>query len=104
MKRYVLVAMMLMASAISAQQPPGAPRPDPFAPIRFMVGTWKGENSGQPGHGTSDRTYAFEFGETFIVERNTGVYPPQPGNEKGETHRDTGFFSFDKARKVIVFR
>ena len=104
MIRSALVLVALMASTVAAQEPPKAARPDPFAPIRFMVGTWKGESSGQSGKGTSERTYAFELGDAFLVARNTAVYPPQPKNEKGETHRDTGFISYDKLRKTLVFR
>jgi hypothetical protein len=101
MIRYAFALLALMASPSVAQE---APKPDPFAPVRFLVGTWKGENSGQAGNGTSDRTYAFELGDGFLVGRNTAVYPPQPKNEQGETHRDTGFISYDKSRKVLVFR
>jgi hypothetical protein len=39
-----------------------------------------------------------------MTTRNTAVYPPQPKNAKGETHRDMGVISDDKARKLLVFR
>lgn len=29
---------------------------------------------------------------------------PQEKNKKGETHEDVGYFSYDKARKIIVLR
>jgi len=102
--RHALVVIAAIVATMSAQDPQPSPKPDPFARVRFMAGTWKGENSGQPGNGTSERTYAFEFGEAFLVARNTAVYPPQPKNAKGETHRDTGFISYDRARKLLVFR
>jgi len=102
--RFALLPVVLLASISAAQEPPTAARPDPFAPIRFMVGTWRGETNGQPGKGASERSYAFELGDAFLVARNTAVYPPQPKNEKGETHRDTGFISYDKLRKTLVFR
>jgi hypothetical protein len=102
--RSALVLVALLTSAVAAQGPPKTATPDPFAPIRFMVGTWKGDSSGQSGKGTSERTYAFELGDAFLVARNTAVYPPQPKNDKGETHRDAGFVSYDKLRKTLVFR
>jgi hypothetical protein len=102
--RHALVLAAVMVTAAAAQESRPAPRPDPFAPVRFMVGTWKGQNSGQPGRGTSERTYAFELGDAFLAVHNTAVYPPQPQNEKGETHRDTGFISYDRLRKLLVFR
>jgi hypothetical protein len=103
--RVVLCVALLASSAAAYAQDakPVAPI-DPLAPVRFMVGTWKGENSGQPGHGTSDRTYAFELGDAFLAAHNTAVYPPQPKNEKGETHRDAGFIGYDKVRRRLVFR
>jgi hypothetical protein len=105
MRRLALsLSLLLLSSVAWAQEKPAQPVPDPFGPIRFMVGTWKGENTGEPGYGTSDRTYAFEYGERFMTTRNTAVYPPQPKNEKGETHRDMGVISYDKARRLLVFR
>lgn len=104
MIRSLLVLVAVMVSAAAAQDAPPPAPPDPFAPVRFMVGTWKGESSGQSGNGTSERTYAFELGELFLVSHNTAVFPPQPKNEKGETHRDAGFISYDRMRKLLVFR
>ena len=94
---------VLASHAALAQEAPAA-KPDPFAAIRFMAGTWKGENAGQPGRGTSERTYAFELDGAALAVRNVAVYPPQPKNEKGETHRDAGYFTYDKTRKLLVFR
>ncbi len=98
-----LAVTLLAACPVRAQEAP-PPKPDPFSPIRFMLGAWKGENTGQPGSGASERAYAAELGGAVIAARNTAVYPPQPKNPKGETHRDSGFFSYDRARKLIVFR
>jgi hypothetical protein len=104
MVRCALALLTLLVLAAPAQDGQTAAKPDPFAPVRFMTGTWKGENSGQPGTGTSERTYTPEFGATFLVVRNTAVYSPQPKNEKGETHRDMGVISYDRSRKLLVFR
>lgn len=104
MKWTALFVAALLAPAGLAQQSSVQPHTDPLAPLRFMTGSWRGVNNGQPGEGTSERTYAFELGGAVLAVRNTAVYPPQPKNEKGETHRDAGFFSYDKARKLIVFR
>lgn len=102
--RTTLVLAVLASCAVVAQEAAPPARTDPFAPLRFMAGTWRGESTGQPGRGTSERTYAFELGGAVLAVRNTAVYPPQPKNEKGEIHHDAGFFSYDKARKLLVFR
>jgi hypothetical protein len=44
------------------------------------------------------------LGSRFIQVQNRSTYPPQERNPKGETHEDIGFFSFDVARKRVVFR
>ncbi len=69
-----------------------------------MVGAWRGDSKGEPGQGVTDRTYQFEFGETFISVRNKSVWKPTPQFPKGEVHQDTGFISYDKARKRLVLR
>lgn len=83
---------------------PVAAKPDPWEPIRFMVGEWRGESEGQPGKGTVARTYRFILKDRFLAEDNTSTYPPQPANEKGEVHEHRSFFSYDRARKVLVLR
>jgi hypothetical protein len=68
------------------------------------LGKWTGTSEGQPGKGSSERVYERVLRSRFIRARNTAVYPPQEKNPKGETHEDEGVFSFDRARKLIVFR
>jgi hypothetical protein len=97
-----LAATLSAAQAVgTAQQPP---TPDPFAAIAGLVGKWTGTSEGQPGRGTVEREYERALGNRFIRVRNRSTYPPQEKNPKGETHHDEGFFSFDRARKRIVFR
>ena len=84
------------------QQP--AERADPLAPLRFFVGTWRGEQAGEPGKGISERTYAWVLGERFLQVRNRSTYPPQAKNPRGETHEDLGMIGYDRGRKKLVFR
>jgi hypothetical protein len=44
------------------------------------------------------------LGDRFVEETNRSVYPPQEKNPKGEIHEHRSFFSFDNARKTVVFR
>src|SRR5688572_14979881 len=81
-----------------------APKPDPWAPVRFLVGSWAGTTEGEPGRGTVARTYEFVLGNRFIHERNTSIYPPQEKNEKGEVHEHWSFLSYDRIRKALVLR
>lgn len=77
---------------------------DPFAPLRFFVGAWHGDQNGEPGHGTSERTYSFVLNHRFLEVKNKSTYPPQEKNKAGEVHNDMGMIGYDKARKRFVFR
>lgn len=97
--------LLLLASAgISIFGQQAASTSDTFAPIRFFVGSWRGDQSGQPGDGTSERTYEFVLNDRFLQVRNTSTYPPQERNKKGEVHHDMGMIGYDRARKRLVFR
>ena len=88
----------------AAQTPQSSSTLDPWAPIRFMAGEWEGESEGEPGKGTVKRTYKFVLNDKFLNEQNVSTYPPQPKNEKGEVHQHWSFFSYDRARRVLVLR
>lgn len=97
-----LLLACLAAPALLAQAP--APKADPLAPLRFLIGEWQGVASGQPGEGTALRSYETILKDRFIQERNTSTYPPQARNKAGEMHEHQSLFSYDGARKAILFR
>lgn len=94
------VAAAFAVPMAAAQSPAG----DALAPLTPLLGRWTGTAEGQPGKGTVERDYERALGSRFIRIRNRSAYPPQEKNPKGEIHEDEGFFSFDRARKRIVFR
>jgi hypothetical protein len=75
-----------------------------LAAIQPFVGRWQGTSEGQPGTGTLTREYRLILGDRFVEETNRSVYPPQDKNPKGEVHEHRGFFSFDRAKKTVIFR
>ena len=85
----------------AARQTPGS---DGLAMISPLIGRWTGTTEGQPGTGTVERDYERVLGDRFLRVQNRSTYPPQPTNPKGEVHQDVGFYSYDRARKTIVFR
>jgi len=101
MTRLVLVGWLLMSVVGVAQEPAVA---DPFERLAFLIGKWEGASDGQPGKGTVRRDYARALNTRFVRVHNRSEYPAQPKHPKGEIHEDEGFFSFDKARKRVVFR
>jgi hypothetical protein len=62
-----------------------------------MVGEWQGESEGQPGKGTVKRTYTFVLHDRLLYEENDSTYPPQPKNEKGETHEHRFYFGYERS-------
>ena len=93
------------AAADAPQDPPArVAAVDKWAPLRFLLGTWEGTTSGDPGTGTVRREYRLVLRDQFIEVRNTSTYPAQEKNPKGEVHEDVGYISYDKGRKAYVLR
>jgi hypothetical protein len=97
-----LLVIALLGTPAGAQE--GTARPDRFAPLRFLAGTWRGDQAGQPGRGTAERTYEFILDGRFLQEANTSTYPPQEKNKNGEVHHHMSVISYDAARTLFVFR
>jgi hypothetical protein len=98
------IALLIAAFVVSSHAQENAAKPDRFAPLRFFVGTWRGDQAGEPGQGTAERTYQFILDDRFLQETNTSTYPPQDKNKKGEVHHHMSVIGYDGARKAFVFR
>jgi hypothetical protein len=96
--------LLVAVFAVSAYGQEAVPKADRFAPLRFLAGTWRGDQAGQPGQGTAERTYRFILNDRFLQETNTSTYPPQEKNKKGEVHHHMSMISYDGARMLFVFR
>lgn len=77
---------------------------DPFAPLRFLAGSWKGDAQVEPGHGISTRTCQFEMKGRFFFVKNRSVWEIGKGKTEAEVHEDRGLFSYDRNGKVLVLR
>jgi hypothetical protein len=96
-----LLIVALAAPTVASSQSPARNR---LAPLEFLIGRWEGSSDGKPGSAVVRREYAHVLDRRFIRVENVSTYAPQPKNPKGERHEDIGFFSFDTARKRLVFR
>ncbi|MFA5910785.1 MAG: hypothetical protein WC815_18550 [Vicinamibacterales bacterium] len=95
----------VLGSVAAAGQPAQAPAsPNNLSSLEFFIGRWQGTSEGQPGKGTAARDYVSSLRSKIIQARNRAEYPPQPANPKGETHEDTGTYSFDNGAKRVRFR
>ncbi len=77
---------------------------DVWEPLRYFVGSWRGTEDGRSGVGGGERAYTFVLRETFLQMQNRSVFEPQEKNPTGEVHEDLGYFSYDRARKLFVYR
>lgn len=101
---WVLAGLVAGHVVTQAQSGPTAAPADRLALLAPVLGTWAGQTEGEPGSGTVEREYTRILGGRFIEVRNVSTYPPQAKNPKGERHEDRGIFSYDGARRAIVFR
>jgi hypothetical protein len=98
-----ILAVVVVATAYTTTDA-GQAKPESFAPLRFLEGTWRGTGTGQPGISTVEREYRFELNGRFLVARNKSTYAPQEKNPKGEVHEDVAYISFDSGRRRFVMR
>jgi len=73
--------------------------------INFIIGEWTGSGIGF-GNNTSTIESEFQYimDNKYIEVVNESWFKPTENNPDGEYHIDKGFISFDKSRKLIVFR
>jgi hypothetical protein len=90
----LVLAAVLSAAPVPAAAPPPAPAPatpaDAWAPLRFLLGTWKTEaGGGKPGEAVSGGfTFALELDGRVAVRRSRSEYAPRPGETVGVRHED----------------
>jgi hypothetical protein len=102
--RASVVAMFCLLGVSGLAGASQAPSNSRLSAVQPLVGNWQGTSEGQPGTGTVTREYRAVLRDRFIEETNRSVYPAQEKNPKGELHEHRSFFSFDNARKAVVFR
>ncbi len=68
----LLLCLGLAVGSASAQQL--SAKPD-WSSLRFLIGEWIGEGSGEPGKGTGGFDFVFDLDEQIIVRHNRSDYP-----------------------------
>ncbi len=76
-----------------------------FESINFIIGDWAGTGSGFGNNkSTIESSFQLSMNEKYIEVVNESRFDPTDKNPEGEHHIDKGFISFDKQRKLIVYR
>ncbi len=83
---HTAASALLLALFCAATQAP-AVKADPWAPYRFLIGTWAGEGQGQPGNTTGNATFKLDLDGRVLVRTSSTSVPPR-GSEAGYVHRD----------------
>ena len=100
----IVFAALAAQTRAANPAPDQAKAPDPWQPVRGLLGSWEGDAKGEPGSGKCEREYRLTLKDKFILVTSKSTYPPQEKNPKGEVHEDTGFVSYDKAARKLVLR
>jgi len=82
------VSLCLAAAPSAASAPAG--QGDPWAPLRFLVGTWKTEEGGgKPGEVTGGGfTFSIDLDGKVAVRRSRAEVAPASEEAKGTVHED----------------
>lgn len=70
----------------------------------FLIGNWQGVETGVSGDGIGYRTYSYELGENYIMQKNQSTFPKSDKKPIGEVHKDIGMFSYDSNKKEFIYR
>ena len=99
MKRLTTLAVLLIIGIPSMAQQ------NPFDRFSFLYGDWQGAGSGF-GNNQSKITASYKpvMDGVYIEVKHDSKFQPTAQNPQGEHHTDQGYISFDKARKIFVFR
>ena len=96
------LAALTVLTSLAARQPE-KPQ-DVWLPFKFFVGTWEGRGEGQPGVSRGRQEWGLVLGGKYLQVKNESRFDLQEKNPKGEVHEDWGFISYDRMRKLYVFR
>lgn len=78
---------------------------DKWKPFEHLIGNWKGTGTGfSNATSTIESSFRFTMNNQYLEVKNEAVFAPTVKNPKGEIHQDWGLISYDKQRKVYVFR
>lgn len=101
MRKNIILLLVLFPALLVAQV---EKEQDVWEPVKFLIGEWEGRGEGKSGVSKVWKDWQFALNGKFLQMKTRAVFAPQEKNPKGETHEDLGYFSYDGARKTIVFR
>jgi hypothetical protein len=77
---------------------------DPYEPVGFLVGSWKGEGTGMGGISRVTHTYEYVIQDNFLHMRTRSEFQSKEKQDPVEVHEDWSFFSYDPDREKLILR
>ena len=74
----------------------------PYNPVKFLVGSCKGEGTGMGGNSKVTHTYEYVIQDKFLHMRTRSEFQGKEDQEPEEIHEDWGFFSCRQLRMERV--
>jgi len=94
---FTLITLLIFSVQIYSQ--------NPLERFNNLIGQWEGSGkSFSSSKSVINSEFNWIMNNTFIEVKNRSEFEPTPQNPEGEIHEDYGIISFDKTRKVFVFR
>jgi hypothetical protein len=78
--------------------------PDPWEPIRPLLGRWEGATVGKESLSKVVHEYEFVLNGRFIRSTTQAKFESIEEGVEPEIHEDIGYFSFDSERGSIILR
>jgi hypothetical protein len=75
---------------------------DNLKPLGWLLGSWEGTASGEPGIGSQTRRYELVLRGQFIMGTNKTIWSSTAAHPGGEVHEDLSLISYDRAAKRFV--
>lgn len=99
--RTLAFLVLVFGASTGFAQPAGT---DALAPLAPLIGDWTGVGEGEPGISAATRHAERVQDGHYIRIEGRSAYPKLEKNKAGEVHGSTDFWSYDKARKLIILR
>jgi len=76
-----------------------------WAEFDYLIGNWIGSGEGfSSGQSSIQSSFEYLMNNKYIKVTNRSVFKPSDKSPEGSIHEDWGIISYDKNRKVYVFR
>lgn len=97
-KAFILFIVVTLVSNLFAQE-------NPLKRLEPLIGKWRGAGEGfSSSKSKIEAEYNWLMNGQYIQVKHRSEFEPTEKKPEGEVHEDLGIISYDKGRKLVVFR